>query len=165
MPRRPAYCLLALVLGAIACQPVDGLIFADASGGSSDTDVGPCEPGTLEFAGNHPNFSHDCGESCDSDWCSCEPCVAATGPLQPLTAGDHVLRLVGGVSGVGDYQLTLQLDDGTTLLDLALTREGLFDDEFPFTVPPGCHNVLFTWDQQSGVCSRLYEIFIDYDVE
>jgi len=162
LPPGLACCLLALALGALGCQPADGLILAGSDEADPNASVGPCEPGTLEFAGNHPNFSHDCGESCDSDWCGCEPCLAAAGPLQPLTAGEHLLRVVGGVSGIGEYQLTLQLDDGTKLLDLPLTRDGLFDDEFAFTVPAGCPNVSFSWEQRTAVCSRLYEIFVDY---
>lgn len=38
--------------------------------------------------------------------------LPARGPLQPLAPGEHVLRVVGGAIGVGEYQLTLRLDDG-----------------------------------------------------
>lgn len=134
---------------------------ADAES-SEGSDSGACiDDDPLVLEGNDPRFVHDCGESCDSDWCGCEPCRAVAGPLGRLPAGPHRLSINAGASGRIDYQLTLRLASGEVLAERSFDYDGLFTDQTQFEVPASCPVVEVEWVQQTELCSRVYELIVE----
>jgi len=175
---------VASVLALVgACGPVDGQIFVEQTTGvmqtsTDDADAGPADAessdgsmevpptrcasaGTLSFAGNDPRFEHDCGESCDSDWCGCDPCRAVAGPLGRLREGSHRLYIEAGVSSSVDYRVTVRLESGEILVEREMSRDGLFTEELDFVVEPGCPLVEFEWVQHTVGCSRVYDLWVE----
>lgn len=182
---------LASLGGLVACGSVDGTILVEvartssgegtsnpaqstapsSTGGSADSassaggESGGCldtelaDPLVLE--GNDPRFTHGCGESCDTDWCGCEPCVAVAGPLGRLPAGAYRLSINGGASGMIDYLVTVRLESGEILAQETIAYDGLFVDELEFTVSSECPLVEVEWTQQTALCSRVYEVIVE----
>ena len=160
-------CLVWGVLPLLACGPVDGRIFSDES--SADTD--PLTTGSslechgggpLFIEGNDARFSHDCGESCDSDWCFCEPCRSVFGPLARLRAGQHRLDVSVAASGDARFSVGLLLESGERLFDEAFDFPNAAESRtIDFDVPSDCAVVYVEWRQESRVCSRVYDLRID----
>lgn len=146
------------------CSSADGPIFVTAieeGQGSGDGATFCLEDEPTKLEGNDPAFEHACGESCDTDWCSCEACIAVDGALGRLSAGPHRIRVQGGASGQAQYIATLSLESGEVLVRHEALLDGLFDEEWDFDVPTGCPLVNLRWDQQTPICSRIYEVVID----
>ena len=154
-----------MLLLATGCGPSAGPVFVDVQGSSSSsssptTAALSCDDvGVLE--GDDDRFAPSCGERCDTDWCACEPCTMAQGPLARLSQGPHRLRILGGASGTATFDLTLTLEDGVVVHQESRTCEGLFDDTFDFDVPQDCALVELSYALASAVCSRVYEYEID----
>lgn len=176
--------MVSLALGCtVACAPIDGQIFATVTGGSASGSTASADAGSdaessdaassggqpmdcldaesVIYEGNDPRFAHDCGEPCDSDWCSCEPCRAVAGSLGRLPVGSHRLLIEGGASGTIDYTLTVRLDSGEVLAERSFSYDGLFVDETEFIVPEDCASVEVEWVQHSDLCSRVYELIVE----
>jgi len=149
---------VGVAMALMGCGPADGAVFVDAP---DPVDI-TCDGELGErIQGNDARFDQGCGYECDSDWCGCEPCEMVAAPFARLSAGEHELRVEGGASGEGSFELTLTRADGEVLLEEVRTYNGLFADVFTFTVSQDCPVVHVSWTLQSEVCSRVYEFQID----
>ncbi|MEM9452688.1 MAG: hypothetical protein AAGF11_00825 [Myxococcota bacterium] len=140
----------------------NGSVDAESSAGGESgncPETNLADPLVLE--GNDPRFTHECGESCDTDWCGCEPCLAVAGPLERLPAGAYRLTINGGASGMIDYLVAVRLESGEILAQESVAYDGLFVDELEFTVSSECPLVEVEWTQQTALCSRVYEVVIE----
>ena len=181
MPKvTPTPVLLSLVvLTTLGCRPLDGAVFVDdggdgsggASGGVSNSVDGidaiedeACFGDEVRVLhGNDPRFSHECGESCDTDWCGCDPCLFLAGPIGRLPAGPRELMIQTGSSGLAEFDLRIFAEDGTTIHDETLTYDGLNEHRITIDVPTDCRPVFIEWEKNSALCFRLYEIFVNPD--
>ena len=149
---------LAGAMLLLGCGPADGAVFVDAPVPVDLTCDGQLGE---KIEGNDARFEQECGYECDSDWCGCEPCEMEAAPFARLSAGEHELRVEGGASGEGSFELRLTLADGEVLLEEVRTYNGLFSDSFVFTVPEDCPVIHASWALQTEVCSRIYEFELD----
>lgn len=162
---------LGLIALLLSCAPSEGAVFLDGASteGSTSTStagapsddassgwMGCGDVGVVE--GDDPRFDHACGEDCDTDWCACESCTMLVGPLGTLPAGAYALRVQGGASGDGTFDLRIEAEAGAVLAADAWTRNGLFDDTIDFEVGEDCTRVELALELQTDVCSRIYEI-------
>lgn len=79
-----------------------------------------------------------------------------------LPAGPHQLHMTLVASGVATFSVDLSLDSGERLIDetfvLPRTAESWLVD---FVVPEDCGLVFFKLRQETGICSRIYDLSID----
>lgn len=170
MPCR-SHVLVATLLLLAGCSPLDGPIFTDLETiGETDAtaeggDAAGCAPaGPITIVGGSSNWTRECGELCDQDWCWCDAC-GMTGPLVRLSAGVHTVNLDMAAQEGGTYVVTLGPEDGPPLLDETFDFTSNPDKTFEFVVPPGCSQLFLDFRQapQTSICSRLYGVRIDLD--